>query len=299
VYEGIPKSVLITAAEDSWEHTIVPRLMAAEADLTRVFRIDVSTRDGKSASLEVPADLNELRRVILESQAALVLLDPLLSRLGGNLDTHKDADVRQALEPLVAVADQTDTAVIGLIHVNKSVTTDPLTMLMASRAFVAVARSVVFVMIDPQDKDKRLLGFAKNNLGRLDLPTRSFSIAGVPVAETPEGTVWTARINWLGDVDQTLNDAIEASSGTSDDRTAVADATDWLREYLEAADGPSESLKVKRAGHQAGHTLRTLQRALKQLKPAVTRVGFPSRTYWAPPVQTVAPNDDDEDLANF
>jgi len=60
-------------------------------------------------------------------------------------------------------------AVVGLIHVNKSVSTDALNTIMASRAFAAVARWVLFVMIDPDDESTRLLGLPKNNLGRTDL----------------------------------------------------------------------------------------------------------------------------------
>jgi hypothetical protein len=32
-YQHIPRSVIVAATEDSWEHTIVPRLMAAGANL--------------------------------------------------------------------------------------------------------------------------------------------------------------------------------------------------------------------------------------------------------------------------
>src|SRR6188474_2019635 len=32
---GCPRSVIVAATEDSWEHTIVPRLVAAGADLNR------------------------------------------------------------------------------------------------------------------------------------------------------------------------------------------------------------------------------------------------------------------------
>jgi hypothetical protein len=54
-----------------------------------------------------------------------MLLDPLVSRLG-DLDTHKDAEVRQALEPLVAIADRVNMAILGIIHHNKSGSSDPL-----------------------------------------------------------------------------------------------------------------------------------------------------------------------------
>lgn len=41
IYHGTPRPVFYCATEDSWQHTIVPRLIAAGADLTKVYRIDV------------------------------------------------------------------------------------------------------------------------------------------------------------------------------------------------------------------------------------------------------------------
>jgi hypothetical protein len=41
-YLGQSKAVLVAASEDSWEHTIVPRLMAAGADLDLVYRVEVN-----------------------------------------------------------------------------------------------------------------------------------------------------------------------------------------------------------------------------------------------------------------
>jgi MoxR-like ATPase len=42
VHFGEPRAVIVAATEDSWQHTIVPRLMAADADLDLVFRVDVT-----------------------------------------------------------------------------------------------------------------------------------------------------------------------------------------------------------------------------------------------------------------
>ena len=152
--------------------------MAADADLTCVYRVDVVTAEGTGANLSLPRDLLALEHVVREVGAALIVLDPLLSRLDTALDTHKDAEVRIALEPLVTLADRTEAVVFGLIHVNKSSSSDVLTLLMGSRAFTAVARSVLFVMLDPEDESRRLLGQPKNNLGRTDLPTKTFRIVG-------------------------------------------------------------------------------------------------------------------------
>src|SRR5450759_5318174 len=112
-FAGTPKAVLVCATEDSWEHTIVPRLMAAGADLSRVYRVDVVTALNFTVAMSLPLVLEGVERAAREVDAALMLLDPLVSRLG-DLDTHKDAEVRQALEPLVAIADRVNMAILGI-----------------------------------------------------------------------------------------------------------------------------------------------------------------------------------------
>jgi hypothetical protein len=92
--------------------------------------------------------------------------------------------------------DSTGATVHGLIHVNKSTSTDPLNTLMASRAFAALARSVLFVMTDPDDEKVRLLGIAKSNRGRIDVPTRSFQI--VPAAWPIPPRAKCGRASWNG-----------------------------------------------------------------------------------------------------
>jgi hypothetical protein len=118
VCAGTPRAILVAATEDSWSHTIVPRLMAAGADLDLVFRVDVTTSNSVETELSLPRDLAEVEQVIRNVKAALLILDPLLSRLDAKLDSHKDQQVRLALEPLVTVAERTDTTITGLIHVN-------------------------------------------------------------------------------------------------------------------------------------------------------------------------------------
>jgi hypothetical protein len=142
----------------------------------------VVTSDGVTGSLTLPRDVAQLKALIAELDAALVLLDPLMSRLDAALDSHKDSEVRLALEPVVDIATRSGAAVLGIIHVNKSAGADPLTLIMGSRAFVAVARSVLFAMTDPDDNERRLLGQPKDNLGRCDLPTLTFGIQSVHVA---------------------------------------------------------------------------------------------------------------------
>jgi hypothetical protein len=281
-FAGHPRVVLVASTEDSWGQTIVPRLHAAEADLGKVLKVDVVTSEGVDAELVLPTDIPGLRDQALEVGAVMLLLDPLLSRLSATLDSHKDAEVRRALEPLGTLAESADMSVLGLIHVNKSGSADPLSVLMASRAFPAFARSVLFAMKDPDDETHYLLGQPKNNLGRNDLPTLRYSIEGRVVGATAEGVIETARLVWEGETERDIFDALEAA-GRGEDRSAVEEAADWLEEFMQSQSGYALSKSIKSASKNDGHNLRTLQRARVRLNLRAESVGFPRRTYWLLP----------------
>lgn len=279
---GKPRGVLIAATEDSWEHTIVPRLMAANADLDRVFRVEVRTADDIHVGLSLPHDLHSLEDAARQTNSGLLLLDPLMSRLGEQ-DTHKDSEVRIALEPLVALADRTGMAVLGIMHHNKSGSTDPLQLVMGSKAFTAVARSVHTVVIDPDDdtEQRKLFGTPKNNLGRTDLSTLTFTIASTPI-DTDYGTAWTGRLVWGDDLHESIGSVMgRASDGT--DKTATSEAADWLLDFL-TMKGPVASAMVKAEGAKVGHSQDALKRARQRIKAVVTSEGFPRVTYWDLPV---------------
>ncbi len=237
IHHGKPQAVVVCATEDSWAHTVVPRLMAAGADLDLVMRADVVTSDNGLGSLSLPADLAAVELALREVDAALLLLDPLMSRLDASLDSHKDQEVRQALEPLTSLADRTGVTILGIIHVNKGTGNDPLTSVMGSRAFTAVARSVLYVMRDPEDEAVRLLGQAKNNLGRDDLPTLTFTLEPAKVADTDEGEVWTSRVRWTGETSQRITEALAAATQDPETRTQVDECQVWLRDYLTGQGG--------------------------------------------------------------
>jgi len=242
---GTPKSVIVVATEDSWKHAIVPRLMAAGADRDRVFQF--------TPPPSFPADLDELARLIEAKDVALLILDPLLSRLG-SLDTHVDAKVRQGLEPLAAWAETRDIAILGLVHVNKNITGDVLTSLTGSRAFAAVARAVLVLMADPADPAKLLLGQVKNNLGITDQPTLAFTIGGASI----EGGLTTAKITWLPDDPRSPHDIwdqakAESRTPTGSPTTTLGEAAEWLEEHLRAYGGAAPVADILKAGQRLGY----------------------------------------------
>lgn len=231
-YAGQPRGVIVAASEDSWAHTIRPRLEAAGADVNRVWRVDVVTPEGQEVEISLPADLDALEIDVVDNDVALVLLDPLMSRLSGTLDTHKDAEVRQALEPLVRLAGNSQASVVGLIHVNKSVTNDPLTQIMGSRAFAAVARAVLFVMRHPDDDDMRLLGLVKCNVGPTNIPTLTFQIESAHVADIADGAVWSSRIEWGEPVTRSIADFMSAHDESPKQTARIDEVSKWLEGWL-------------------------------------------------------------------
>ena len=285
---GHPAAVLVAATEDSWAHTIVPRLIAAGANLNLVYRIDVVTNTSE-LEISLPHDINAVGEAAQQTGATLLLLDPLMSRLSPALDTHKDAETRQALEPLTRMLFETGLTGIGLMHFNKSGSDDPMNALMASRAFSAVARSVSTVIRDPDDdtRARRLFGTPKNNLGPDTLPLLSFTLAPHPVP-TETGDAWTTRIEWHGEVDDTINDVMRRSQDTGD-RTATQEATHWLHDYLTHDGGQADSATTKKAGHAAGHSEAALHRARRRLRITTESHGYPRRTVWQLPPDDTYP----------
>lgn len=281
VYFGEPRRVIVAATEDSWEHTVVPRLMAAGADLDLVLRIDV-IEGGFDQTLTLPDDLYDLEDRAIECAAVMLLLDPLMSRLSGSLDSHKDHEVRRALEPLVALGTRTGMAVVGLIHVNKGAGNDTLTSIMGSRAFVAVARSVLFAIKDPKDEENRILGLEKNNLGRSDLATLSYRIVGHQIGETDEGPIWTGKVEWGDESDLSVSEIL-ADAGTEGQGGTAAMAEEWLRWYFHQHGAKSSSI-VKAAAKADGYSERTIQRVFSRIGGKSDREGIFQGPYiWSLP----------------
>jgi hypothetical protein len=187
----------------------------------------------------------------------------------------------------VKIAENCRMAVLGIIHHNKSGSTDPLQLVMGSRAFTAVARSVHTVILDPDDESeqRRLFGTPKNNLGRSDMPTLAFTIASHPI-ETEDGTAWTGKCEWGENSATRISDAIRKTAAKdTEDSGATAEAAQWLKDYLITERGSQESATTKGAGKDAGHSESALQRARTKLKVTTESRGYPRKTWWILPDQ--------------
>jgi len=268
---GTPKYVLFAATEDSWANVIVPRLVAAGADRSMCGRIEVQTSEDEFGEMSLPDDNVQLEAVIKQLGVGLLVLDPLMSRLHKNLDTHKDSDVRSALEPLTKIADRTGMAILGLMHFNKSGQTDPILLITGSMAFSSVARTANIVIQSPDDKEVRYFGLPKSNSGITDksgLPSLGFTIEGceIPSEDGSGKMVQTSKIVWGEETTETLQEMMTRAKkgpgyeGGVSDGSFFTPAHSWLVRYLGGQDWVDRTVVMEEGGLN-GHTDKSIERA--------------------------------------
>lgn len=163
-------NVIILSAEEDFSDSLIPRLMAAGADLDRVRLVQMVREPGEDGQSQkrmfsLVTDLEMLRQKIDEmGDVAAVFIDPISSYLGLNeVDSYRDTDVRAVLGPLKELAEEMRIAIITIMHFNKKAdVTNAMLRISNSLAFVGLPRHVYAVVADAEN-ERKLLVRAKNN----------------------------------------------------------------------------------------------------------------------------------------
>lgn len=108
-----PFDVIFQTAEDGLGDTIKPRLIQAQADVSRVHVVDEST-EGLTLSDA------RIEQAILQTSAKLIVLDPLQAYLGAKVDMHRANEVRPVLKKVGDIAEKYGCAFVVIGHLNKS-----------------------------------------------------------------------------------------------------------------------------------------------------------------------------------
>lgn len=271
---GRPRGVIYAATEDSWSYTIAPRLVAAGADMERVFRVDVMDDEELHARLTLPKDISLMGKAAEEYSVALLVADPLLSMIDSTINDYRAAEVRSALEPLVAAADRYSFTILGLAHFTKAGGADPLARVAGSGAFGQLIRSLIAFakQEDDEGNDEFVMSLEKNNLGRLGLPSYSYAIAPVTV-DTDEGPSYVSRFV-LGPESTTSVREVMRSEGQPDDRDTVGEASIWLRDLLNDLGGSEQMKEIKKLAKGAGFSDSAIDRAKRKLGLKSKQQGF-------------------------
>lgn len=270
---GTPRSVIYAATEDDWSRTIAPRLVAAGADLCLVFRIAVQDDGQAHARLTLPSDISLLGEIASEHSVSLFVADPLLSLIDSGINDYRAAEVRSALEPLVACAEKHMFTIFGLAHWTKNGGADPLGRIAGSGAFGQVVRAnISFIRTDGEDGPECLMSQTKNNLGRDDLPSYSYTIEAADV-QAVDGVSHVSRFVLGQETNTSVTDVMRAESEPAD-QGASTEAAAWLQDFLTNAGGSEKAPEIKKFAKKEGIADATLYRARKKLGVQAKQEGF-------------------------
>jgi RecA-family ATPase len=254
-------NIAIVNVEDGKADTIVPRLMAHGADLARVQIIDgIPDGQGGTRILDLPRDVPELERFVKDQEIKLLIMDPVLTMLGG--DANKDQDARKALTPVRDMADRTGCAVIAVRHLNKSVGLKAIQRGGGNMGLIGVARAGAFFATDPEDDKRRIMAQHKANLAE----KASSLVYRIVTSETYD----TARIEWMGTSEYDAN-GLAADASTPQEKSELEEAKEWLRDEL--STGPMWAKQVFKDARDASIAEKTLRRAKAVMRVKSEKIG--------------------------
>jgi putative DNA primase/helicase len=277
-------NVIILNAEDGADDTVVPRLIAADADLKRVHIVSaVLQEDGKRRrSFNLQADLALLERKIAEiGDVALIIIDPISSYMG-KTDSHKNAEVRGALEPLSEMAEHLKVAVLSITHFSKTGAANnsrALHRFIGSIAFIGAPRAAFAVIEDAENEGRILLLHAKNNMAPKPQGI-AYRLVQRIVGEEGGGIVASYIAFDSEPVTMSADEALRANDGGGD-RTAATEAEDFLQDKL--SQGPVSAKEGEEHARALGIAPRTLKRARKKLGVIAEKIGLKEGWTWRLP----------------
>lgn len=271
-----PGNIMIWSGEDDHTDTLLPRLIAAGADRSRCYFVSGARIDGVVQPFDPARDLGHLLAAVEQvGGIRLLIVDPVVSAVTG--DSHKNGEVRRALQPLVDLAAACRCAVLGITHFSKAGQgQDPTMRVVGSVAFSAVARVVmVAAKVKGEDgEDRRILARSKSNIG----PDSGGFEYHLEQVEALPG-IEASRIAWSKAVDGTARDLL---TDPDDPGEETSDACSLLQAELVAdawthADAACKPLK------DAGFSKKQIWSASKKLGVLRKKGGMTEGWYWRLP----------------
>jgi hypothetical protein len=291
-----PGDVLFVSAEDDPGDTLRPRLEAAGADLRRIHILQGAlagyTGEGRQCirMFDLSKDIDALSHLLLKiPQTVAVIIDPISAYLGEKCDSHKNAEVRAVLAPLITIVAERNVALIGITHLSKAGGPSALLRIIGSLAFVATARAAYLVAPDAQDKSRRLFLPIKSNLSP-DASGLAFRIEGVTIP-SPVGPIETARVVWEPEpVTISADEAIRPQEPPRD--SVLGQATEWLQWKLRE---PTEANEIYASAAKMKIVPITIRRAAQSLGVKKRKNGMEGRWVWSLPDDPDDPEGDQGD----
>ena len=247
-----PGKIVIWSGEDALADTLVPRLIAAGADMSRVFFVEGVEDRGKSRAFDPSKDVSALQTAITDAGGAgLLIVDPIVSAVSG--DSHKNGETRRALQPLVDLASEACACLLGITHFSKRTTgRDPLERITGSVAFGALPRVVLVAAKEADTPEgalpRRILARAKANNG----PDDGGFYYSLRQVLLPADPIEASLAEWAGVIEGSARDILAAAESDEEEGggAALREAEEFLADVLSV--GPILAKEVQRQAKEAG-----------------------------------------------
>jgi hypothetical protein len=295
--------VLIVAAEDGPEDTILPGLLAEGADISQIGILEGVKKGVTRTDFTLAPEHVELVRERLRASPdiRLIIIDPIASFVGrAKVDDHRATELRQVLDPLSELAERTGATIAMVAHLNKAGAGGGAAVdrIAGSAAYRDAVRCAYLVIADPDDDGRRLLVPIKENLPGFVATSIPFGLVSLASAEADavlrgeqfghlKGDDLVAvreqlrRVQFHAAVSVDADDALKAKKS---DVTKVQRCQEWLRQFLVRFAFPSK--EITDAAKAQNYTFDNLKEAKAQLKTEGVITHSPERFpggWWSGP----------------
>ncbi len=268
--------VVIWSGEDGIADTLAPRLIAMGADMNKVYFVAGKGHTQFDPSKDMP-QLAEIIKTVTDIK--MVVVDPVVSTING--DSHKNAEVRKGLQPLVDLGRDTGACIVGISHFNKSGgnTSNPLDLVSGSLAFAAVARVVLGAakLTAPDEHGhSRIFCRIKSNIG----PDEDGIGYDLRMEALAEHGMEASTVLWGQLVKGHSRDLLSQAVPESDKPKKISrlsEAVEFLNTILSDGKFVAQSM-IEEEAERRGIAEKTLGRAKKTLRVASKK--FPSGWSW-------------------
>ena len=282
--------------EDSTEASIIPRLMACEADMTKGHQIRNVNENGDLRPFDIATDVPMLcERLQQLENVKLLVIDPVIGIVGNAQDQYKPTVVRKALQPLLKLAKDREMAILGVTHLAKLQSSGNAGMVdrvLGSGVWTQMPRGVWGA--DWSEKHKaRVLSVIKSNL-KVGEHAYKFAIeAGMVDINGKEKSAAIAAFD-IKNLEEHHDDIFGGTKAQANTNATRDAAKEFILEQL--YDSANKWKTIEERGIEKNHAKRTLERARNELEKAVDikRDGEGRSTIWCIP-----PDDDDEEEHPF
>jgi|GEM_PF-1085713 len=251
--------VVYMSRENGMADVVRPRLDKMDVNLDNIITIIEEDDNGNYN----PISLSDRRieAVIEEYRPKLLILDPLQSYLGDDIDMHRANTVRPVFDMVSRIAEKYNCAVLIIAHLNKMTGMSAQDRILGTTDITAAARSVLIVGRDPDDPDRIVMAQSK-------------------ASNTPIGVSIAFRIDdkngviMDGEVDLGADDIVgKQATGRNKPSVTLEEAKEFLAEIMNR-EGFAKSNDITKAAEEKGVSQTTLYRAKKELGLKGHAIGF-------------------------